>query len=81
MVEKRVICCCRVVQLHRSSKTRVGLAAQTERAASKTLISQIARIDLQYSIKWPLNVVVSEENLQIYQAALPVLLQVFLMIL
>lgn len=54
-----------------------GLMTPTTRTGSKpALISRITRLELHYTVQWPLNVIVSDDQIRIYQQLFPILLQV-----
>lgn len=73
----RMMCSlCRQLSVIRDSSSRGGLRASTERAAKHRLLSQLAYLRVTYTIRWPLNVVITQDQLKSYQDVLPVFLQV-----
>lgn len=62
--------------LIRDASSRGGLRASSDRAAKHRLLSQLAYVRVMYTVRWPLNVVISQEQLKQYQDVLPVFLQV-----
>jgi hypothetical protein len=70
----------RVVQVtHRAATTtRTTLLGQplASSKVSRRGISQIAHVDVIYSVSWPLNIVITDTHLRRYRKLLPVFMQV-----
>lgn len=67
---------CRNIRLGTASSSYKGLPAPTRKAGKPALISRISRLEVHYTVQWPLNVIVSDEQISTYQQLFPVLLQV-----
>jgi Gamma tubulin complex component C-terminal len=53
-----------------------GLPNPTRKGGKPALISRITRLEVHYTVQWPLNVIVSDDQIHTYQQIFPVLLQV-----
>jgi hypothetical protein len=59
-----------------ASSSYRGLPGLTTQGGKPALITRITRLQVHYTVKWPLNVIVSDEQIHTYQQAFAVLLQV-----
>ena len=59
-----------------ASSSHRGLPAPTRKAGKPALIARISRLEVNYTVRWPLNVIVSDDHIKTYQLIFPVLLQV-----
>eukprot|EP00892_Ulva_mutabilis_P010324 jgi/Ulvmu1/7664/UM038_0093.1 len=67
----------RQLSVVREASSRGGLRAASERAAKHRLLSHLAHLRVRYTIRWPLNVIIHQDQLKTYQDILPALLQVY----
>jgi len=58
-----------------SDTARLGLALASSQGARQSLLSQVAYLEVDYEVTWPLSVVLAAEDLARYRTCMPVLLQ------